>query len=790
MRRWLSWRLFILLALIAGLAWILINRFPIIGLAPVASIQTPYKTEHEWAIRETTIDIERMGAFAQKRNPRTIDVLASSVPWDVDQFIGRAAEAFGEGNSTADFQLDLYPDLTTLNVDALVKAGNMVSRALEANMRDPRAHESAALVIGAFALRDAADQFTDVRWALNRMTAHLAVARMLRKDAGSSPDGAIAGVIFSTLSNQQARALAELGALGTGTPPAPLNAWVCALTMRVNQDWRVLNEPATATRLEKLEYFRARRSNVRRRRAAEDLQTIHEGIAADFARLAQDQQVGVEDGAIFVTPALEFELAEADEAYQLIHGRSLPADLAVALNHRASYLVDGKPVVLPWGAWAEFYQRHVAMNIGMVESRHRYLLGDAQTADAAKADMYRKLGRLTMFPLGTLRWTKGNNATEADMTYVADVVALSETAPELITERAWVFFAAGSRAEATRKTMPKPETWFHTATAQVPFEAGPRNAEGLRARAEDLDALIDAAPTDRVLLISVLNGAARGPAIERATGLLKQRHDFDLGAIGASLKTITEESARAELQRKACAFSSTDCIELADTLVLLKRDEEAAREYERGFSDPSIDSLELSASAGWLVEHYRKAGRLEDARKLAEQAASTGSAAGYQVRGELHEHLREFDDAERDFLHNATQYDDREHLLGFYYRRAEVEHDERYRQKWTKWLAETFPNGLQPEETSMPEKPKKGVFVYADSERSRKVGIRAGDIIVGLEGFKVESFEQYRAINHFFEQDRVKLTLWRGSLIKIDAETPNRLFGTDIKTYPLKGWIE
>jgi hypothetical protein len=790
MRSWRLWRLFILLALIGGLAWILLNRFPIIGLAPVASIQTPYQTEHEWAIRETTIDIERMAAYAQQRDPRTILAPASDVPWDVDQFISHAADAFGEGNSNADFQLDLHPDLTALDVDALVKAGNTVSRALEANMRDPRAHESAALVVGAFALRDAADQFTDVRWALNRMTAHLAVARMLRKDADASPDGAIAGVILSTLSNQQARALTELASLANGTPPAPLHSWVRALTMRVNQDWRVLDDPATATRLEKLEYFRARRADVRRRRAAEDLGRVGEEADADFGRLAQDGLVGVEDGHLFVTPALDRELREARKAYFLVHERSMPDDLGVALNHRASYLVDGKPVVLPWGAWAEFYQRHIAMNMGMVDSHLRYYLGDAGGADEAKSALQLRLGKLTLFPLGTLRWTKGNNATEADMTYVADVVALSETAPELITERAWVFFEGGSRAEATRKKMPKADTWFVPATASVPFEAGPRNAEGIRARAQDLDALITAAPTDRLLLISAVEGAARGPAVTRAQELLRQRHAFDLGAIDASLKKEKDDAARAELERQACALSSRDCLAFAGTLALLGREEEAAREYERGLSDPEIDRVAFAADAGWLVDYYRRKGRINEARKLADDAASVGSAAGTEIRGELHEHLREFDAAEKDFSVNATQWNDPEHLIGFYYRRVEVEHDERYRQKWDKWRAVSFPNGLQPEPTSMTSPPKTGVYVYADTERSRQAGLRAGDIIVGLEGFRVDNVEQYQTINGFFEHPRVKLTFWRGSLMKVDAETPNRRFGTDIRTYPLKGWIE
>lgn len=87
--------------------------------------------------------------------------------------------------------------------------------------------------------------------------------------------------------------------------------------------------------------------------------------------------------------------------------------------------------------------------------------------------------------------------------------------------------------------------------------------------------------------------------------------------------------------------------------------------------------------------------------------------------------------------------------------------------------------------------PKTGVFVYADSEASRKAGIRAGDIIVGLEGRRVDSSEQYRAINAFKDDEpRVQLTLWRGQLIKVDTQMPGRLFGTDIRTHPMKGWIQ
>jgi tetratricopeptide (TPR) repeat protein len=790
MRSWRFWRLVILVAVLGGLVWTLLYRSPIGRLGTVAAtIQTPYQTEHDWAIRATAADIDSMAAFASGRQSTTSAPALPSSPWDVDGFAAAAVTAFGEPSgepNNATFQADLFPQLTALDARALVDAGTAASAALSSNMRDPRAHEAAALVVGAFALRDAADRFTDVRWALNRMTAHLAAARALRRGAAAGPDGAIASVIHATLSNQQARASTELAALGAGTPPEPLNAWIRALRMRIEQDWRVLPDPPGATRLEKLEYFRARRAAVRRRRAVVDLAAVNESMAADFSRLAQDQGVGLEDGYEFVLPAVELELNEARQAYQLVHGRPMPASLAEALNHRAPGLIESKPVVLPWGAWAEFFQRHLAMNVGMVDSFYRYYRGDTEGSDASKAALDAQLGELTLFPVGTARRTKGPGAAEADLAYLPRVVALAQTAPELIAASAWTFFELGSRYEPVARSMPPMKDWFTTPTAAVPFESGMRMTVGAGpSQKADAEALISVAPTDTLLLVA----AARGGSA-RARELLRARAAFDLRAVDALLIDVKDDTARADLQKLACDISSRDCVALASTLIRIGREDDAAREFERAFADPTMDAVALAADSGWLVDYYRRRLRIDDAMALAERSASVGSAAGLATRGKLRERTGDHDGAEEDFLQIAGQYNSREYLLGFYYRRVEVAHDERYRGKWTKWLAETFPKGLQPEPTSMPAKPETGVFINQDSERSRQAGIRAGDIVVGLEGWRVETEQQYRAINEFFVHPTVKLTLWRGTLVHIEADSPNRLFGTELRTYPLKGWIQ
>ena len=790
MNHWKVWRLVVLLVLLGVFGWTLYTRGVVgrFGGDP-AALATEYKTEREWATRQIALDIEEMAAFADRRSPRPLPPTLPDAPWEPDAFVPMAHAAFGDvAKVSVDRDIvEVYPSLIAMDVPVLIQSAKDVSQVLDANMRDAHAHESAALVVGAFAMREAADWFTDVRWSLNRMTAHLAIARALRGGDARSPDGAVANVILLALANHQARALTELGKLGTGTPPEPLNAWTRALQLRITQDWRALREPAAASRLEKLEFFRARRATVRRERAIPVLQKLSEPIAIDFARIAQDSVVGVQDGNRLITPALEMELEEAARAYQLFHGRSMPASLADALNHSDTRSNGATRQVLPWSAWARFYQRHLAMNMGMVDSHVRHMLGDHDGANDWKRRFETELRELEMFPLGTLRWTKGSRGTEADLRYLREITDLAVNAPELVPARAWQFAEMGSRYEPVPKIMPRGEDWFKRPTPEVPFEAGVR-----RGGSENIEALLSAAPHDVLLLVAMAEGDANAASVKHARGLLEYHNDYDLRALDATVKYLnTGTQNLVALQRKGCAISPQDCLSLASTLLYWIEDEAgAAREYERAFADPDLDAIARAADSGWLASYYYRNKQVDKAVALAEQVVRTGSGAGYITHGRLSERLGLFDKAEEDFFANVQSYNNKAGLLGFYYRRVEVEKNDAYGAKWARWLAEVFPDGLQPEPTSMPGPPQKGVFVYKDSPYSRKYGVRTGDIIVGFEGWRVDTEEQYHAINAFKDDPELKITLWRGQLVTITAKSPTRLLGTDLETHPMKGWIK
>ena len=436
-----------------------------LGAKP-AALTTSYQSEHVWAVGESATDLAEMAAAASRRpRPARVAPPPGVTPWNPDLLVPMAKELLGAPPRRPAKEpklTDQYPQLVDSSVQSLTKASATVSEALKKNMRSARAHDAAAFVIGAFALREAADGLNDVRWSLNRMTAHLAMSSALR-DGRAAPglDGQLARVTLLALAGRHATALAALGTIRDDPADEALTVWKRALRIRVTQDWRISAQPAKARRLEKLEYFRARRATMNTVRAGQDLTDIGEQPAADIARIVQSHKWAVEDGDDIVRPALKYELAEIAEVHQLVHGRSLPPGLpAAVMNVRAGRLLsDGDPQVIPWGAWAEFFQRHVGMYISDIDDFFRRMLGLPDQADEIKGPIDALLGHLTLFPVATMRRTKGRG-TEADLTYIAQAVDLATRAPELITQNYWVFLETSAKYEPLTRGMPARAPWF------------------------------------------------------------------------------------------------------------------------------------------------------------------------------------------------------------------------------------------------------------------------------------------------------------------------------------------
>jgi hypothetical protein len=137
--------------------------------------------------------------------------------------------------------------LADLRAETLLGENARISGVLARDPQSASAHEAAALLVGAFALRESWSLFGDVRPALSKLTAHLAIADTLRREgAVETLDGALGRVVQTLLTGHQRDALRLLDAAAPRAESAPDHAWVHALRLRITGDWRT-PIPPTAT---------------------------------------------------------------------------------------------------------------------------------------------------------------------------------------------------------------------------------------------------------------------------------------------------------------------------------------------------------------------------------------------------------------------------------------------------------------------------------------------------------------------------------------------------------------
>jgi hypothetical protein len=195
---------------------------------------------------------------------------------------------------------------------------------------------------------------------------------------------------------------------------------------------------------------------------------LREPPAVDFGRILQSRPFGVEDGQQFVADGLLGEIGELAYVYEQLHHRQLTKELPAGIvNVRAGRLLaGGDPQVIPWGAWAEFTQRHIGQSIDKIDHLYRGQLGTPERADELKATLDATLGHLTLYPVASVARTKGKKGREADLRYINQAIDVAVRSPELVTLDYWKFMEQGSNYEPIRRGMPAMKTWF------APLSAG------------------------------------------------------------------------------------------------------------------------------------------------------------------------------------------------------------------------------------------------------------------------------------------------------------------------------
>ena len=142
------------------------------------------------------------------------------------------------------------------------------------------------------------------------------------------------------------------------------------------------------------------------------------------------------------------------------------------------------------------------------------------------------------------------------------------------------------------------------------------------------------------------------------------------------------------------------------------------------------------------------------------------------------------DEAESYFQKVQERYGNPGPLLGFYGRQAGK--NPAYAQKLKAAEHEVFPRGIETATLAqLSGQPADGVRVKEDNELSRRSGLRAGAIIVGLDGKRVHNMDQYDYVRALTADPKMELLVYQHNRYQeLHANVPGRQFKLDFSTWP------
>src|SRR5438067_2616705 len=794
------------------------------SLGQTAPPPAPYTVEQEWIVQQVVrgiIDVSSVSTHRRLSTASGVRVRGLAPPnellqtnatyqvtpsisglprqlrivdhvWDAKTYAPIARALLSPTAETAtDDDESLATALTDPSIDHLLAASERVSARLAQNPRSASAHDLAALVVGALALKEVARDFSDVRPALNRMTVHLAVAQALQPST-VRVSRSLATAIVSALVGRQRDALRIADGLDA-SPSAGVRAWGRAVRLRVTGDWRAIHAPSTLTRLEQAEYLRA----VFQRRGYGKFLEAYDRIVTvdgswDQQRLTLLGSADVETGTRFAESNVRQQLEEARHLWQEVHKED-PTDeaLIAALNEPTSpngTASSGQSIqVIDWGLWAAFAQRHLCESVARWAHHNDYMLGLPQRGQEIATAANARLASLRLYPIAAVSMAR--NQTEYARA-ITTARALLADHPELISAPAWMLLRHKPDFANKADTFPRDDAFFrpHVPTGTA-FELRWRALQTPCERPVPIEAVqlwSQTAPYDTwAAWYTPWPDNQPKPTMAQARGVLSTLLDYDLNAARYVYDEVPATPAELLLlARVMCTIEENYCNRVGDQLLRDGQEGEAAIAYEHYISK-ARSRVAVSQRLEWLITYYEERGLAERATALARDAADTYSAAGLAAYATLLDRRGEHARAEELYQAIRERYENSTDLASHYLLESRRTHDAALEAKAMAIAGKTFPQGVERVTlTAFSNPPTDGIVFHDYGRRAERIGLRMSDVIVAVDGIRVRNHQQYWYVIRSGFDTRVPLIVWReGGYRELNATIPQRSFGATFQSY-------
>lgn len=719
--------------------------------------------------------------------------------WSPDVYRGLVAALAKElsfvpsTNNEQSSDTELLSALTDGTAKTIEIENQKLSKQLDGDFDNPLLHEKAALLLGAFTLREHSGDFFEIRSPLCRITSHLAMAQFLSGGKPAGISGQVGRIMLFSLMNNQTAAVEELRLIESDSPV--VKQWRRVLEAYNTGDYRPLADAKKLSLIERMAWFRAFAQSVDVDIAWEKL-SKEEKLIPDFARIANENSYSVGTGHQLLAVSLPSTLQEIAAVYQLSRGRTFdPKGVADALNAAPGRCLgsDGSTTnvsVIEWGQWAMSFQRQLCHVIQQNFAFLQYKWGVPDEAKKFVTHCDQMFGGLRLYP-----FVRRFNCTDVKSYHgaVDDGMKVTVATPHLTPAECWNYLCYRVTFAPLYQPNPNPHIneWHkHNPPPGTAYNPLPRfNHPSLVGRADAIArvrVLHQLAPYDRMISFNLIRMECGGkPTYEQAERTYKAVLPYATYAMSAVAETVRNRpDLYEELMSRASELDPARYFNLGDFCLEMRMEDKAATYFEKG-NELCSDRVKSSSYASWLVGYYLKRSDTKKAKRVADAAGEVYSAAGLRAKAEFFEGTGDPVRAMEWYSKIKERYDDESAVVEFCVRYKAKTGDDRFSSELKKQSSRLFPKGI--ETTGLKDfvnPPTDGVLVAEENDLVRRGGLKRGDVIVAIYGVRVRNLKQYLCGRNFDSRPEMNLIVWQGGQYReLKASPPNHRFGANFTDF-------
>lgn len=666
-------------------------------------------------------------------------------------------EQFLENISKADFKY-------------LFLENERISKSINQNPLDASLHEQAALLLGIFTSLEVSGSFIDNRPTLNRMCAHLTLAKALNKKQFSNV-GQMANAILESLSCRKSIAYKIVKKLESETTNKQEKSILRAIEMRINHDPRSYRN-AESTPLEDITFaqffIQSRTIDEAMKRFVKD----NVPLTQQWRRLLAAGEKRVASGSLLQAKMISSEIADflsCRNEYKNVLDSNF-ASCCDELNELPAGCLSNqkesaKLNVLSWENVCSTFNRQLANAIFKEYGYYRWMYSDLDMAKRVKDDVYKQFATIAYFPFAAERLSM--TADEKENVYDA-IKKFLVLRPEAVSSQIWKL-SVEMAAKGGNMLAPPPEAWFEPAMpigTVFTERTAHKNCQKTLAYIEELRRL---SPFDPYLSVAWLREKyGEFPTAEQYRQAFGSLADYDVQAMRCVCRGEIHNPERfLTIGEKIAKADPLIYFDMADYCVINHLPKKAAEFYEKAFKN-STSQILTSNRSDWMVQHLYNSGEKAAAERLAKSAAAVYSRAGLQTLARFYERENRLNDAEKQYQMILERYKNSAPLLSFYLRFKDKE--PKFAQNAAGLITKKFPTGLEKISlTNLSKEPDKGLIVQGTWWISDSP-LKLNTVIVGINGYAVTSVDQYDVLKELSEQNLCSVIYWDGKQYKVRNE--------------------